>query len=196
MSHLANIKITLSNLRSCTVNKILHVPLKQFALLGRRLNYDTWNWRWKRKLKYCVLFCSKLDVSVWIFQGIWGGTNCGKVTNFANLWQSFFFLCEWQQSERITRTLATNLKYHNQFQMCSVLCEGPDHKTNQQYLYCISFSEHFDSLCDYLVRMRKSGLVPSVMMVNEVWKSIMGYLAYYLLWRLETIPIFMHTSCD
>lgn len=83
---------------------------------------------------------------------------CGKV----------LFLCVWQRSERITQTLATNLKYHNQFQMCSVLCEGPDHKTNQQSLYCIYFSEHFDSLCDYLVRMRKSGLVPSVMMVNEV----------------------------
>lgn len=90
MSHLANIKITFSNLRPCTVNKILHVPLKQFALLGR-LNYDTWNWRWKRKLKYCVLFCRKLDVNVWIFQAIWGGTNCGKVTNYASLWESFFF---------------------------------------------------------------------------------------------------------
>jgi len=55
--------------------------------------------------------------------------------------------------------------------MCSV--DGPDHKTAFISLSTLT-------VCDYLVRMRKFGLMPSVMMVNEVWYSIIGYLAYII----------------
>lgn len=112
MPHLANIKITFSNLRPYTVNKILHVHLKQFAQFGR-LYCDTWNWRWKRKRSNIAFFLQEIELDSRLNEGV--GIEIGKVLFLCVKYSSAMVIAAVWENHTDTRK---QLKYHNHFYRC------------------------------------------------------------------------------